>query len=276
MLNITELHQKILYPVVRVRTEAAGGSGTVIYSQPNSEKPDEYLSFIMTCEHVIDNAITVREDWDPLLHKKISKEFKQQVGVELFSYVYLSKVDSSNSYRADIVAYDKEHDIAILKLDSPKKVDYVATIIPEKKIDDIKLFTPTLVSGCSLLHDPFGNPGFVTYMNEIIENKLYWMSNSSSIFGNSGGAVFLNETGEQIGITARITSMQLGFGIDIITWMGFFVAPQRIYQFMKEQELNFLFDSTDTYQKAMKRREDKAKKSLLEMAISPEVKSKYS
>jgi len=269
MLSIQELHEKCLYPVVRIRTQEVGGSGTVIYSKPDPSKPDEYQSFVLTCEHVVDDAITQRKEWDGLLKKKIEKEFLEQVTVELFDYVRLSEVNSSNSHRADIVAYDKEHDIAILKLDSPKKVSNVAGIIPKGKIKDIKCFTPTWTTGCSLLHDPFGNPGNVTYLKEMIERKLYWMGNGHSIFGNSGGAVFLAETGQQIGITARITGIQLGFGFDIMTWMGFFVAPQRLYEFIDKQELKFLYDDSDTYEKAMVRRAKKEEEAkLLRLARS--------
>lgn len=269
-MNLQEQHQKILYPVVRVRTEHVGGSGTVIYSKPNPENKEEYQSFVLTCQHVVDDSIVQKKEWDSLLKKKRDKEFLSQVGVEIFDYVYLSKVNSSNAYRADIVAYDKEHDIAILKLDTPKKVEYVADMIPREEIPDVKLFTPTWTSGCSMGHYPFANPGFVTFLSEMIDNKLYWMGNGNSIFGNSGGAVFLADNGYQIGITARITAIQLGFGVDILTWMGFFIAPQRIYEFFDEQELKFLYDSSDTYQKAMKRREKKAKETLMAMMSKQE------
>jgi len=257
VLNQKELHEKVLYSVVRIRTEKAGGSGTVIYSKPDPKNPEEYETFVMTCEHVIDDAISTKKEWDSLLKRKVEKEFKQQVTVEVFDYVRLSTVNSSNSHRAEIVAYDKHHDVAILKLDSPRQIQYAASIIPKEDISGVKLFTPTWTSGCSLLHEPFANPGFVTYLKEDIENKLYWMGNGNSIFGNSGGAVFLAESGHQIGITARITGIQLGFGMDIMTWMGFFVAPQRIYEFIDEQELQFLYDDSDTYEDAMARRKDK-------------------
>jgi S1-C subfamily serine protease len=262
-VNIEELHKKILYPVVRVRTDKAGGSGTIIYSKENPADKEEYQTFVMTCEHVIDDAIVIKKDWDSQLKKKIDKEFREQVGVEIFDYVYMSKINSSNSYKADIIAYDKDHDIAILKLSSPKKVDYVADIIPKKNIPLVKLFTPIWTSGCSLGHDPFANPGYITYLSEVIDNKSYWMQNGASIFGNSGGALFLAETGEQVGITARISSIQLGFGVDVMTWMGFSVAPERIYEFFDEQELKFLYDPNDTYERALKRREKKYKDAML-------------
>lgn len=272
MLNQKEQHERILYPVVRVRTTKTGGSGTVIYSKPDPEKKEEYQSFILTCAHVVDDAVSIKRDWDSQLKKKIDKEFLEQIQVEIFDYVYLSKVNSSNSYKADIIAYDKYHDIAILKLDSPKKVENVAELIPRNKISDVKLFSPTWTSGCSLGHEPFANPGFITYLSEMIDNKLYWMCNGNSIFGNSGGAVFLAETGEQVGITARITVLQLGFGFDVQTWMGFSVAPQRIYEFIDEQELKFLYDPNDTLKKALVRRDAKEKAAKLMKVAEEEEK----
>ena len=262
MLTNRELHEKILYPLVRVRTTKAGGSGTVIYSKPDPETEGEYQTFILTCAHVIEEAITYKTEFHPVLKKDIKKEILQKVDVELFDYVYLSQVNSSNTYKADIVAYDKSHDIAILKLNTPKECSYVSQLIPKEEIRGIKLFTPTWTSGCSLLHDPFANAGYITYLTDMIDNRLYWMGNGSSIFGNSGGAVFLAETGQQIGISARITVIPVGFGSDVITWMGWFIAPQRFYEFFDEQEIQFLYNPSDTYTKSVERRAKKAKEAL--------------
>lgn len=177
MLDIKQNHEKVLYPTCRVRAEKAGGSGTVIYSKPDSKNKAEHLSFILTNHHVVEESIKIKEDWDSVIKRNIRKEFTSPVTVEIFRYSYLSKVDSSDARRADIVAYDKTHDLALLKLDSPFKQDYVAEIIPANEIKDIRLFTPIWSVGASLLHDPFANPGYITYLNEVIENKKYFMSN---------------------------------------------------------------------------------------------------
>jgi hypothetical protein len=265
MLNRQELHEKILYSVVRVRAEKAGGSGTIIYSQPDPKNPEEYLNFALTCEHVVDDCITTRDDWDSLLKKQIKKEFTKQVLVEVFDYVYLSQINSINSHKAEIVAYDKHKDVALLRVLTPKKFNYTATIIPKDQINSIKLFTDAYACGCSLGHEPFANWGQITFLREDIDNQPYLMTNCSSIFGNSGGALFLAENGCQIGISARITGLQLGFGVDIITWMGFAIHPETIYKFFEEQELKFLYDPSDTYWDALQRRKEKQEKALMTM-----------
>lgn len=265
-MEVKELHEKVLYPVVRVRSTKAGGSGTIIYSKPSKKKESEYQTFVLTNHHVIEDSISVKEEWDSLVKKDIKKEVTDNVVVEVFDYINLSEINSTNSYRASIVAYDKAHDMAILKLESPKQQPYVANLVRQGQIKNIKLFSPILGCGCSLLHDPFATDGRVTSLNEVIENKKFFMTSQNSIFGNSGGAVFLAETGEQIGVTARVTTIQLGFGVDVLTWMGFSIAPDRIYEFIDQQELKFLYDPKDTYEAALERRSKKEHKAKLEMA----------
>lgn len=264
-MDIKTLHERILYPVVRVRTKKAGGSGTVIQSMPDPRNEGEYLTFILTNWHVIEGAIQVKKQWNSILKREIDVEIFEQVTVEIFDYVRQSEMTSANTHRADILAYDRNHDLAVLKLDSPRKVEHVAEIVTPDDAKEIRLFTKLWTSGCSLGHDPFANAGELTYLHEQIEGKLYWMCNANSIFGNSGGGVFHGETGEQIGVTARISAIQVGFGFDIMTWMGFFIPPPRIHEFFDEQEIHFLHDPEDNYYDALERRKEKEREGLLSL-----------
>lgn len=266
MLTIEQLHEKILYPVVRVRTEKAGGSGTILYSKPLPGK-EEHETYVLTNHHVIADCIKVDKRWDSVVKRKIDKEFLTPCTVEIFSYVYMSRRDSGQTFTAEIIAYDAAHDLALLKLDTPTPAKYVANLYPKDKEKDIKLFADVWCSGCSLGHEPLINKGQITSLKETIDNKLYWMSNANSIFGNSGGAIFLADTGEFIGVPSRITAVQLGFGVDIITWMGFFGPIVRVYEFIEEQELQFLYDPNITSAECFacrKEKEEQLKKSMKE------------
>lgn len=270
MSNMEELkykHETFLYPIVRVFADNAAGSGTIIYSEPDPRNAGEFLSFVLTNHHVVEDNIKYKEEWDSVLKKQRKKEIINHPKVEVFSYVRTSEVDSSNRYNAEIVAYSKEHDLAILKIDSPTKFPNVAKIIPRNKIKELKLFMNVVVAGCSLAHEPFCNFGQITFLKEIIEQKEYIMTNASSVFGNSGGALFLEETGELIGVPSRISTIQLGFGHDVVTWMGFSAHPKRLYEFIREQGLFFLIDVTDTYYAALERRRKKEKEAMLALKV---------
>lgn len=185
MLSTKELHEKILYPCVRIRAKGIAGSGTVIYSRPMPDNGDgDYETYILTNHHVVAQLIDVKKQFDPLVKRKIDKEFLAQAEVTVFEYVWLSHVDSGSTYRGDVIAYDENHDLAVLKLDSPLPAKHVAALYPKGQEKKINLFNPVWVAGCSLAHDPICNSGVLTYLEERIDNKLFWMNNANMIFGN--------------------------------------------------------------------------------------------
>ena len=226
-MNQQELHEKVLYPVTRVKTAKAGGSGVLVYSKEDPENKGQWINIVLTCEHVIADAVTVKSQWDSLLKREVKKDVLEEVSIEVFDYVG-SKIASANSTQAEIIAYDKNHDLAAVKLTNTKPQDWVADLYAEDAIEDLILFDEVWTSGCSLLHDPFANKGELTYLREMIDQKAYLMYNAPSIFGNSGGGLF-HGNGGLLGLCSRITNIQLGFGIDVMTWMGFSTHPDRIY-----------------------------------------------
>ena len=184
-----DIHEKILYPVTRVRASDSGGSGVLIYSEPDPQKPGEFINIALTCQHVIDKNITVKEEWDAVLKRDMKRDIMQEVTVEIFDYDG-SKIVSANSTSSEIIAYDKSHDLAAVKLNNTRKMNYVSTVIPKDDIKDVHIADPVWVSGCSLLHDPFPNAGTLTSLREMIDQKAYIMQNAPIIFGNSGGGLF--------------------------------------------------------------------------------------
>ena len=260
-MEVKDVHAKILYPVSRVRASDSGGSGVLVYSKEDSKHPGEFINIALTCEHVIAKNVTVKDEWDTVLKREVNRDVTSEVAIEMFDYDN-SEVVSANSIKADIIAYDKNHDIAAVRLHSKKEMPYVANIIPKAEIDKLQIADPVWVCGCSLLHDPFPNSGTLTYLREIIEQKAYLMQNAPSIFGNSGGGLFHGTEGWLLGLTSRVTVTQLGFGVDVQSWMGFSTHPERLYEFFDHQELQFLYDDNDDYYSAMKRRSDRRRDAL--------------
>jgi len=260
MNNIIKRHEQTIYPCVRIRTNKAGGSGTVIYSEEDPKNPGEYLTFILTNWHVVDDAITIKQVWDSVLKKEVKRDFLQEVTVESFTYWKVSRVVSANAHRGEIVAYDRDHDLAVIRLLSPAKYPYVAKFIPEAAIEELTIGRQVANVGCSLLHDPIVTLGEITSLKEVIDNKAYLMVSAAAIFGNSGGATYVldGEDWYLSGVVSRVTGIQLGFGMDLVPWMTFTAHPARIYEFIREQELHFLIgEPGDNYYKALERRREK-------------------
>jgi S1-C subfamily serine protease len=261
--KIKEIHRNVLYTVVRVMTEGAAGTGVMVYSgvtPDTKDAPDEdkeYETYIVTCWHVVEDAIKFVTKWSSIAQKDIKKEANELVKVEMFKYEKLSRCVGGTTYDAEIIAWDKPLDLAILRVKCAEKSPFVAKIYPRAKGDNIKLGTPMISCGCSLAHEPFFTFGNLTSKHDQIEAKEYWMTTANIIFGNSGGPVFLSGSYEYIGNTARVATQQMGFGVDVITWMGFFIPIDSIYGFFDEAFMQFIYDDSTDSKKCAELRKQK-------------------
>lgn len=228
----------ILSNQIRVKTSKAGGSGTVIYSQ---ERLGGFHSYAITCHHVIDDAITVRDEWDPRVGRQRKKEYRQLVTTEFFDWAASPHGHRplTSSIDAEVVAYDKNHDMALLKLRMVKAAQAVAELYPPAAIEELQVGDAVVACGCALLHDPILTHGYITHMGDEIDYKLYWMGSANIIFGNSGGSVFVSREGGHafIGIPSRIDVA--GWGTPI-THLSYFSPISRVYEFFDEQLYHFL------------------------------------
>lgn len=246
-------HEQVLYPVVRVRTSKAGGSGTVLYSKGEKGKVRTY---ILTNHHVIDDAIVVKPIWNPIAGKKVKKEFRAKVTAEYFDYNNLSRFVGADAKEAQIVAYNAEMDLALLELqDREEPAEYVARMIPLNMIPHCHLLDPVLIGGAALGHSPIITSGRINCMDDEIDHHNYWLSDAQIIFGNSGGGVFrfngLNY--EFIGVPARVASS----GWSVVEHMGFFIPPDTVYRFLDENDYQFVYDPSMDPAECDRKRDEK-------------------
>ena len=146
-MEVKDVHEKILYPVSRVRAADSGGSGVLVYSKEDSQRPGEYINIALTCEHVIAKNVTVKDEWDTVLKREVKRDVTTEVTIEMFDYDN-SEVVSANSIKADIIAYDKNHDLAAVRLHSKKQMPYVASIVAKDAIKCLQIDDPVWLSGC--------------------------------------------------------------------------------------------------------------------------------
>ena len=72
--DLRHLHETFLYPTVRIFSAKAAGSGTLLYSEKDSKEPDDYLTFVLTNHHVVEDLISYKKQWDSLLKREVEKE----------------------------------------------------------------------------------------------------------------------------------------------------------------------------------------------------------
>lgn len=244
------LHERTLYPTIRVRTNKATGSGTLIYCGDRTE-PDEdgelgFSTYALTNFHVVDDAVRVEKEFDPQAGKYVTRDYRDRVQVEAYSFKNRSTITSRKTAEAEIVAYNAKRDLAVLRLLTNEQFPHIAKILPADQSRYVHAFDKIVVVGCGLGMQPFPTLGAVSAKDIEIDHYPYWMGSAPAIFGNSGGAVFLARTLEMIGVVSRISVSGGMFGGSPVSHMQYFAPPLEIHKFIHDQELHFLVDPTHT------------------------------
>ena len=235
-------HQQMLYPMVRVKAPKGTGSGTILYSEDRAEK-GTFRTFVLTNHHVVESAIAIARQWNNLRQEYENVEVCEHVLVEVFRYTDAGVEDGRVQYDAVVQAYEQDEDLALLELQTQNKLPYVAQILPTTAVRP-SLFETVYAVGCSLAHAPVHSNGQLTSLNDIMERKQYWMVSSPIVFGNSGGAVFLErpEGYFWIGVPSRVAAT----GSQIIPHMAYIIPLTRVTNWLNSQKLSFLLNPSKT------------------------------
>jgi S1-C subfamily serine protease len=235
--TVEQLHQLFIYPVVRVTLERSAGSGSILYSKLDCN--NKYSTYVLTNFHVIESAIAIGEEWDSSLKEMVKREKRSLVHVELFQYQNVSIPIGTLKVEAEIVIYNKSEDMALLKLRSETQAPYVAKLRAKDAADDFHVMEPSVAVGCSLAFPPLPTNGIITRKNFQVDSLPFHMSSSQIIYGNSGGAMFHEQSGELIGIPSMVAV--IGWGTPI-THMGLFIPMARVYAWLEKEHYDFIFD----------------------------------
>ena len=132
-IEVQQQHEEMLYPTVLVRSGPSTGSGTVIFS---SLYDGEYISLVLTNHHVVTSSIKVTSEWDSKAGEKVERETRRPVLIDLWEYNNFSEAIGTIGRQATIEAWDKDRDLALLRVvDSERPLPFVAQLYPEDKDD---------------------------------------------------------------------------------------------------------------------------------------------
>ena len=233
--QVVKLHKEALYNVVLVDVGNGSGSGTVVYSQ---EVDGEWGTYILTNHHVVSSLIRVEEVWDGRVGKNIKVERRGRLEVRWFQYNDYSKAVGNTGRAAEIVAYDKAKDLALLRLvDHERGVDSVAALFPRDAT--AHLAEQVWAVGAGLGRPPYVSMGVINLLEVIKEGQPYVMTSTPIIWGNSGGALFRysaeRDRFELIGVPNQIEIQGIGWTPIVLNNMAFSVPMDTVYKFFDEQ-----------------------------------------
>ena len=214
--KITEM----LYPSVLVEVGDGQGSGTVIYS---GMREGEAWTMILTNHHVIMPAVKLVEEFDPKKGKEVKREHRRPVKIRFWSYNQYSSAVGTSGRSAYIVAWDRNRDLALLRVDDMEKVyDNVAILWPEKA-DGPFVFQDSWAVGSGLGNPPYPTEGLLSSTTaKDREGYSLYQSSAPIIFGNSGGSLYvysrLRGRYELIGVPSMVSAVGFGQTVSHMAW----------------------------------------------------------
>ncbi len=243
----------------RVQTPKALGSATIIYSKDGE-------TYAITNHHVVENCIEYKDVWSNIMKKEVKKEFTKTVDI-LFPNLEEDRVREYINVLADIVIYDKEQDIALIKIRNEKQYSFTDWY-PKNKVKMLPILSQIACIGAALGEKPIVTEGLLNGIEREIDNYEYWLSSAASIYGNSGGGVFVIENEEWffLGIPSRI-AVTGSFITTPITHMGYFIPLHRIYKWLEENCYQYICDENFTKEQCDELRESKREDGLIKQLI---------
>ena len=256
--------KEMLYPTDMVDLRDGAGSGTIIFS--NSRKHDSWKdegiwSLVLTNHHVVSSAISISDEFDPKKGKTVKKETRRPVHIRLWDYNDYSTAVGTTGRVGRIVAWDKDRDLALLRLDDKERViESVAKFWPEK-VGGPYLFQKTWAVGSGMGNPPYPTEGLLSGINgKDVKGRSLYLSSSPIIFGNSGGSLWAyskkRDMYEMIGVPSMVGAYGWGSIIPHIAWSR---PITEIRAFLRENDFGFVLGDEDVAKKDPKDDEDDEK-----------------
>ncbi len=234
--DIQQMNEEMLYPTVLVASRGGTGSGTVLFS---AEIDGEIHTYVLTNFHVVRGLVSFSEEWDVDEGKNVKVERRQPADIKWFVYNEGSRAVGTAGQMADIVAYDKHNDLALLRTRNKESaVPYVARIADDD--EPLYLFERSFAVGAGLGYPPFATEGMISSNDLRWKDRTFILSSSPIIFGNSGGSLYVwdEDHYELVGVPSAVSAT--GWGGQAVTHMAWAIRMEDIYAFLRANEFGFV------------------------------------
>ena len=217
-----ELTRTMLLPTVQLNGDDTVGSGTIVFSGPNSHRGGKIETYALTSYHVVRNILA---DTPKAQHE----------GFEVTVYLPGDKL----VVKGKMVASQPKIDAALVRLFTDRRLPFVADVLPRTETDAVKVWDPVCAVGCPLGNDPVPSHGEVSSLKNELNGANYWMVNAPTYFGNSGGGIYRAETRQLIGVFSKIYTHGKGTPV-VVPHMGLCTPIDAIYEWLAGEKLEHL------------------------------------
>ena len=232
------MKRKMVFPTVQLRGEGTVGSGVLVYSEPQPQGDargapstssggghGHVLTLILTAHHVVLEV----------LGSNIARGVVDEVRILSDSDAFETEV-----FKADLVAFDRDRDTALLRLRSDRLFPNVTEFASRETVRRIDIFTRAYAVGCPLGNRPLPTAGEISSKSKVVGDQVFWMLNAPTFFGNSGGGIYLASNCQLIGISSMIYTYGKTAPA-VVPHMGLFVPLEALYDWLDAEGFSFVW-----------------------------------
>ena len=223
--NRDELNRQMLLPTVQLNGDDTVGSGTIVFSGPNSEHDGKIETYALTSYHVVRNIFS-------------DTPRARREGFEVTVYLPEERL----CVLGKMIAKEPGIDAALIKLDTDRVMPHVANVLPRNESHEVQVWDPVCAVGCPLGNDPIPSTGEVSSLSNELNGANYWMINAPTYFGNSGGGIYRADTHQLIGVFSKIYTHGKGRPV-VVPHMGLCTPIDQIYDWLEDNKLSHLLSS---------------------------------
>ncbi len=224
------MQELMIHPTAQLRGNGTVGSGVLLYSQEQPpERPGAEVlctTFVLTAHHVV---LEVTGD-------QVDSSEVREVNI-----LVDAAADDVETFAARLVLEDRERDLALLRLNTGKRVDSLVEFMPAQDLAALDVFSPTYAVGCPLGNRPMPTLGEISSCSKEVGRQTFWMLNAPTFFGNSGGGVYYARDFKLIGISSMIYTYGKKTP-SVVPHMGLFVPLRNIYEWLDEEGFSFIYE----------------------------------
>jgi S1-C subfamily serine protease len=211
------VHRELVQPTVRVNAKSEVGSGSLIYSRAHKGQP---RTFVLTAWHIVKD--------------NVGEGGPTPIDVDV--YDALSK---PTEFRGKLVAREEALDLALLELHAETVFPVTARLPRTQDLERVSVFAKVYAIGCPLGYAPMPTSGELTSTAKELDGVTYWMTNAPTIFGNSGGGIYLADSRHLVGVLSRISAYKNLIDV-AVPHMGIVTPFTRVYEWLEKTEFAFI------------------------------------
>lgn len=211
-------YRELMSPTVRVNARHEVGSGTILWSKSTGKRA---RTFVLTAWHIVQDNMT--------------SEGSIPLEVDFYEAGELQRTETGK-----IVARQESLDLALLEIKGYHVYPHKARIPALSQLPKILIFSKVYAIGCPLGYSPLPTSGELTSKDKELEGNHYWMINAPTIFGNSGGGIYVADSRTLIGVLSRISAYKNMIDV-AVPHMGLVTPMDKVYGWLDRTPYPFVY-----------------------------------